>query len=118
MNKIILDQLNMLTNLEFLIDGQPAREFPDSFSNITFKKNGTQLTDTSDKIVTFSHYIIKPFEGFDFHKKFNGDVPPPEELMYGIIEKETDKMYYLNLRTADGQKRWKCWCPKKSCKIQ
>lgn len=117
MNKIIAEQLNMLKNLEFQVDGIPSKEFPDSFSEVTFIKNGTQLADTSDKIVTFADYIINPYEGFDFHKKFNHDVPPPEQLMYGIIEKETEKMYYFNLKNSDGTKHWMGWCPKKSCKV-
>lgn len=119
MNNIIIEQLNMLKNqnLDFQIDGKLSKEFPDFFSEVTFKRNGNQLVDTSNKIVTFMDYIVKPYEGFDFHKKFNNDVPPPEKVMVGIIEKETERMYYFNLRSEDGTKQWRGWCPRKSCSV-
>ena len=62
-------------------------------------------------------YIVKPYEGFDFHDKFNGGLPPYQKVMYGKIIKETDKMYQLVARTADGFKIWAGWVPKKSMRI-
>lgn len=117
MNKAVIEQLQMLKNLEFQVDGKPSKEFPDSFSEVVFKRSGIQLADTSDKIFSFKDYIVTPFEGFDFHDKFNKGVAPPELVMYGIIEKETEKMYFISVKNADGTKRWKGWVPKKSVTV-
>ena len=119
MNKLILEQLQMLKNLEFQVDGKPSKEFPDSFSKVLFKHTGNEeLKDSSDKIIVFADYMVNPYEGFDFHKKFNSNNPPPEVVMYGVVLRETEKMYYLKLRTKDGQKSWLGWSPKKSVRIQ
>lgn len=118
MNKAIKEQLEMLKNLEFQVDGKPSSDFPDSFSNITFYKSNRKIEDNSEKTFVFADYIVTPFEGFDFHKKFNKDVPPPEKVMVGVIVRETDKMYYLKVRNSTNSSYWEGWCPKKSCTIQ
>ena len=106
----------MLKTLEFQVDGKASKDFPESFSEIVFKKSSVEMVDKSVKTVVFEDYIGKPFDGFDFHKKFNKDVPPPEKVMEGIILKETEKMYYFKLKSVSG-KVWQGWCPKKSCKL-
>lgn len=68
--------------------------------------------------VIFADYIIKPFEGFDFHTKFNNNIAPPENIMYGEIIQTTEKMYKFKLKTSDGSKHWEGWCPKKSCRLE
>lgn len=116
MNKTILTQLNMLKTLEFQVDGKSSKEIPESFSNIVFLKNGNKKL-ISEITVVFKDYIVKPYQGFDFHDKFNKGVPPPEKIMFGCILKETEKMYFLKLRTKDNSKTWSGWCPRKSLEI-
>ena len=118
MNKIILDQLNALKKtLEFQVDGKPSKDFPEFFSEVTFLKSGSDLVDTRDKTFIFEDYIIRPFEGFDFHDKFNNGIAPPEKVMVGKIIKETEKMYFIEAESLFDIKTWKGWVPKKSVKI-
>lgn len=118
MNNTIKQQLEMLKTLDFQVDGKPSKEFPESFSDIIFlKTNTTNLVDTSEKTFIFEDYIIKPFEGFDFHKKFNKNIPPPAKIMQGQIIRETEKMYYIKVHTQDTSKMWEGFVPKKSCKV-
>ena len=119
MNNIIKEQLKLLTkNLEYQVDDVESNTLPDSFSNITFKKNTSQTSECLDRMVVFQDYIVHPYDGFDFHTKFNNDVPPPENVMYGYIEKETEKMYFFNLTSSDKTKHWRGWCPRKSCSVE
>lgn len=120
MNNTIKQQLDMLKTLEFQVDGKPSKDFPEFFNEVIFKKNiaDIKLYDTSEKQIVFKDYFIHPFEGFDFHQKFNkGAEPPTDAVMYGTILKETDKMFYLKVHTFDAKKFWEGWCPKKSCTI-
>jgi hypothetical protein len=116
-NKIILEQLDMLKTLEFQVDGKPSKDFPESFSEIVFSKSGVKLLDVSEKTFSFEKYIVQPYEGFDFHDKFNKGVAPPEQVMMGCVVKETEKMYYLKLHSSYSDKTWEGWCPKKSVKV-
>lgn len=118
MNKIIKEQLEMLKTLEFQVDGKPAKDFPESFSEITFFQTNRTVVDNSEHTFSFEEYIIKPFEGFDFHDKFNKGIAPPERVMRGYIVKESNKMNYVNVRTLDNSQTWTGWIPKKSMKIQ
>ncbi len=68
--------------------------------------------------VAFEKYFVDGYSGFDFHDKFNNGISPPEYVMYGKIERETEKMYVLDLISEDGTKKWHGWCPKKCCKIE
>ena len=61
----------MLKTLEFQVDGNPSKDFPESFSEIVFFKSGKNLEDVSEKTFSFESYIVKPYAGFDFHDKFN-----------------------------------------------
>lgn len=117
MNKVLLEQLNMLKTLEFQVDGKPSKDFPESFSEIIFFKSNRNLSDKTEKIFSFEKYIIQPYDGFDFHDKFNKGVAPPEQVMQGCIIKETEKMYYLKLHSTYSGNVWEGWCPKKSVKI-
>lgn len=98
MNKAILEQLNMLKSLEFQVDGKPSKDFPEIFSEVVFKKNSTEVHDTSMQIFNFADYIIKPFAGFDFHKTFNKNNVTPLKYMRGQVIKETEKMYYIKAK--------------------
>lgn len=115
-NSIIKEQLVMLSVLDYEVDGKKVDVIPDKFNEIVFKSNNNKIIDTSEKQVIFEEYIIKPFPGFDFHKKFNKNIAPPSKIMFGFILKETEKMYYFKLRT-DKNVYWEGWCPKKSCKV-
>ena len=116
MNKIIFEQLNKLKAYPHIVDGVYTNDIPEKFESIIFKKNDIQLNNTSIQVI-FEDYILKPFDGFDLHEKFNNGIVPYEKIMYGNIIKETEKMYYFNLHTADSSKTWIGWIPKKSCKI-
>lgn len=115
-NPIVKEQLEMLTSLEYEVDGKKVEGIPDRFEEIVFKSNNKNIQVTREKQVIFEKYIVEPFDGFDFHKKFNKNKIPPAIIMFGFILKETNKMYYFKLRTDDNQ-YWEGWCPKKSCKV-
>lgn len=117
MNNLIIQQLKMLETLEFQVDGKPSKEVPESFSIITFKKASNSVIKKKEYVFIFEDYIIKPFEGFDFHKKFNKDIPPPEKQMVGVILRETEKMIFIQVRDNFNTKTWVGWCPRKSVKI-
>lgn len=115
MNNIIKQQLNKLKDYPHIVDGTYTIDIPDNFNSIIFKKNNIKSNNTIQ--VIFEDYIIKPFEGFDLHEKFNNGIAPYEKCMYGTIVKETEKMYYFDIHTSDNTKNWCGWIPKKSCKI-
>lgn len=115
MNKTIKQQLEMLKTLEFQVDGQSLKDFPESFSEVVFFKDKAQEKD--GETFVFEDYFIKPFKGFDFHDKFNHGIAPPEKTMYGNIIKETEKMYYIKVESLFSTKEWTGWTPKKSVKI-
>lgn len=118
MNKTIKEQLGMLKAIPFKVDGQEVLDIPQDFTEITFMHSTKEVPNPDiEKTFIFDDYIVKPYEGFDFHDKFNGGLPPYQKVMYGKIIKETDKMYQLVARTADGFKIWAGWVPKKSMRI-
>lgn len=49
-------------------------------------------------LFTFEDYLVKPFDNFDFHIKFNKGINIPLNVMQGRIIRTIGKMYYLNLR--------------------
>lgn len=148
MNKLVQEQLNLLSNnLSFIVDDKNSSMIPSSFDHIIFKHSSSSLKDFEDRVIIFEDYIIKPFEGFDFHNKFNNGTPPPFKYMKGKVVKETEKMYYLDVKAnvfksnfcnhclkkgtfdylCDNCSKlykdvcnvtWKGWCPKKSCTIK
>lgn len=117
MNKILYDQLIKLKSFNHTVDGKLEEGFPESFSEIVFFKKQS-VSQIKELCVVFEDYIVQPFEGFDFHDKFNNGVPPYDKIMYGTIERETEKMYYLKVHSITSDKIWTGWCPKKSCKIR
>lgn len=114
MNKLMKSQLDMLNTLEHTVDGQLTKDIPESFSQITFYKIGNTraLAYPKIKIFIFEDYIIKPFQGFDFHDKFNKGNPPPFKVMTGEILKETDKMYYLTCKAIIATTKYCVHCLK------
>ncbi len=90
--------------------------FKESGNEIVFLKDANEGTDDKVKVV-FESYFITGFPGFDFHDKFNNGIAPFEKVMYGKILKETDKMYYFDLHSISGDKKWVGWSPKKSCTV-
>lgn len=116
MKKIVLDQLRQLTNVRFKVNGEPSNEVPNEFNDIVYEKQSVGITN--EVKVIFEDYIIKPFEGFDFHDKWNNGIPPYSKVMYGKITKETPKMYYFEVHTDTSTNMWCGWCPKKSCIVK
>lgn len=115
-HKHIHEQLSKLSGLKHSIDGVDREGFPEDFKNIVFYKNSSS---NGDKVkVIFMDYIIKPFEGFDFHEKWNNNVPPPSKEMYGEIVEEREKMYKFRLHPSTSSTIWEGWCPKKSCIVR
>lgn len=117
MNNIIKQQLNMLKSLDFEVDGESVSDFPDSFSEVVFKRNiDSNLNDNRELTIQFMEYVLDSFMD-DFHKKFNNGDKPSELVMYGTIIRETDKMNYIMVHNKDNTKTFKGWIPKKSMKI-
>lgn len=117
MNKNILDQLQRLQSLKYEIDGGAKVDFDDDFSEVVFFKKSQNEIDLDEKKFTFENYMIAPFPGFDFNKKFNNGIDPPEKVMYGKIIKETEKMYKVQLYSKNTGNQWCGWTPKKSVTI-
>ncbi len=117
-NKHILTQVRRINSLRYEVDGNSCSAIPDNFHTITFFKGKAELDSSKEeKTFVFENYIVKPFEGFDFHDKFNKGIAPFDKVMYGFIIRETEKMYLLRLRNGLGNKVWEGFCPKKSVKI-
>lgn len=117
MNKILLDQLQKLATAHFDVDGKSGKDFNFSkpFSEILFYRKNN---DNNEVKIIFEDYIINPFNGFDFHEKWNNNIPPYSKTMYGKIEKETKGMYYFKGHSETDDKIWEGWVPKKSCIIK
>ncbi|WP_300924666.1 hypothetical protein [uncultured Clostridium sp.] len=49
-------------------------------------------------LFTFEDYLIKPFNGFDFHEKFNRGINIPLKVMQGRILRTVGKMYYIKVK--------------------
>ena len=97
MNNFLYNQLQKTTQVSF------------------YKKDGTVLSksDLKDqdvliikakdykeniKVFTFQSYLINPFEGFDFHIKFNKGKNIPLKVMQGTILRTVGKMYYIKVK--------------------
>lgn len=118
MNDIVKAQLEKLSDIPHTVDGVSRSDIPDKFDEIVFSKETFDNGNKDDTVrVEFENYIIFPFEGFDFHDKFNRGIPPYAKVMYGKILRETEKMYYFDLCSETSDKHWVGWCPKKSCKV-
>lgn len=117
MNNILKQQLDMLKSLDFEVDGKSVKDFPDSFSEVTFKRsNFNTLVDNREITIQFMNYVLEPFMD-DFHNKFNKGNKPQELVMYGTILRETEKMNYILVHNMDNSKVFEGWIPKKSMKV-
>lgn len=118
MNRTVKEQLQKLIAFHFNTDNHNSvKGFNEPFTEIIFSKK--KSSQSLDEIrVTFEDYIIKPFDGFDFHDKWNNGQPPYAKVMYGKIVGETKGMYKLSVHSETSTKFWIGWCPKKSCKIK
>lgn len=92
-----------------------SRYVTDNDGAIVFSRS-TAKDNIAIKVV-FEDYIVHPFEGFDFHAKWNNNIPPYNKIMYGKISKETEKMYYFEVQSDTSDRAWCGWCPKKSCHV-
>ena len=108
-------QLEMMSHFKYLVDGDKNKDILDVKDEIIFFKK--EKEDNQINIV-FENYFIHPFEGFDFHEKYNHNIPPYAKEMIGKIEKETEKMYYFKGHSLTDSKIWEGWVPKKSCTIK
>ena len=95
MSSIIKEQLDLLKNNSFEVDGKKLDYIPDTFNSITFFKTNKNINKIAEKMFIFKDYMIIPFDGFDFNEKFNKGINPPLKIMFGEVLKETDKMYYI-----------------------
>ena len=119
MNSILKEQLKILNQLTHSVDGIPGKDIPDDFNEVVFNRTcNLELKSTQKEQATFifEKYIVKPFEGFDFHDKFNNGIAPPDIVMGGTVERETEKMYYINANSPAGT--WSGWVPKKSVRVE
>lgn len=114
-SKFLKEQLDKIAKdgIEFDVDGVNADSIPDTFDTITFHKNNNEAICK----VTFSEYIVHPFEGFDLHDKWNNGIAPIQSTMYGDVIEETEKMYHLKVYDEQFENVWLGWCPKKSCVV-
>ena len=112
-SKILLNQLQKLWTAHFKTVGDVDITLP--FDEVVFckKESVSKLT----KIV-FENYIVNPFNGFDFHDKWNDGIPPPCTTMYGEIDNETKGMYHFVGKSESGDLEWEGWVPKKSCTVK
>ena len=116
MSQKVLEQIKKLSNLEYTLDNGSI-DLDQYFSEITFKKRNADKHAVDSIRVVFEDYIIKPFDGFDLHEKWNNGIAPYSKIMYGKIIKETAGMYMFTLHSEFSDKTWTGWCPKKSCEI-
>lgn len=116
-NKVILEQLEMLKTLEFQVDGKLSKDVPKSFSNIVFLKSDKQVVVENEHRIVFEPYVIQPFMD-DFHNKFNNGHRPPDLVTFGNVLKESEKMYYIQVRNVSNTKTFIGWIPKKSMRIE
>ena len=118
MNPQLKDQIQkLITTYPSKVDDKITDVLPESFNTVLFMHDLNDKGGYTEIKVTFSDYIINPFDGFDFHDKFNHGVKPYDKVMYGTIVKETEKMYYFRLHSAYSDKIWEGYCPKKSCVV-
>ena len=116
MSDTVRQQLEKCKNLQYIIDDDPNKDDFKNFNHIVFSKRDLNLNKNMVKVI-FANYIVNPYNGFDFHEKFNNGIPPYSTTMYGTIDKETEKMLYFSGHSDSDNKMWHGWCPKKSCTI-
>lgn len=117
MSQILKAQIaKLMTTYPSKVDGIENAPLTDSTNEISFIKASSASLMQEVK-VTFADYFIYGFPGFNFHDKFNQSIAPPNKVMYGIIIKSTEKMFYLQLHDTENQ-TWTGWCPRKSCTIE
>ena len=118
LNKTILEQLNLLKELNFNIDGIDTDVIPSDFSKIVFYKSDKQLNSLigSNVTIVFEKYILKSYMD-DFHNKFNNGCRPTQLIMHGKILKETEKMYYIDVVDNKNESNFVGWIPKKSMRV-
>jgi hypothetical protein len=114
MDDIVRNQLDMVSNMKFTVDNDSEKGLNEPFSEVVFNK--VSVSKDSIKVI-FEDYFINPYPGFDFHERFHNKTPPYAQIMYGKIEKETDKMYYFKVHSDVSSRIWEGYCPKKSCKV-
>ena len=112
---VLKKQLQMLSNYKALVDSDQNKCILDAEDSIIFYKQ--EKSNNNIKII-FENYFIYPFEGFDFHDKYNKGIPPYSKEMVGKILKETEKMYYFKGHSLTDPKIWEGWVPKKSCIVK
>lgn len=100
MNEYIKGQLRKTKAVSFY-DKEGKQVFPQDLNDQTvlIVKQKNFNSNTEDLLLfTFEDYLIKPFEGFDFHIKFNKGINIPLKVMQGRIIRTVGKMYYIKVR--------------------
>lgn len=113
-NWIVQKQLESLSKYRHSVDGKDSDSIPESFNHIVFYKQSKEVAKVK---VIFADYIVKPYDGFDFHERWNNGTPPMQKTMIGEIDSQTQGMLHFNVKTEDGLQSWTGWCPKKSCTV-
>ena len=100
MNELIEEQLKKTKAVSFYNKENKQvsiNEIRDETVLLIREKN---YSDPKEDLVlfTFKDYLIKPFENFDFHEKFNKGKIIPLKIMQGRIIRTVGKMYYIKVR--------------------
>lgn len=111
---VLQNQLQMMCHFKYETDTGEELGSENINEIIFYKKNSINDGVT----IIFENYFVHPFEGFDFHVKYNHNIPPYSKEMVGYIEKETEKMYYFKGHALTDCKMWEGWVPKKSCTVK
>lgn len=118
MSKRALIQLKKLSNQRYSVNNS-SNSLDEYFTEVVFNKKGNDNDGNNGMVkIVFEDYIITPFNGFDFHDKWNNGVAPYSRVMYGKIVQETKGMYKFEAHSESSDKEWVGWCPKKSCTIK
>ncbi len=100
MNPIIREQLLKTKAVSFYTEDNKQilkAELQNQTKLIVKQKNFSDPTEDL-MLFTFKDYLIHPFEGFDFHEKFNKGRCIPLSVMQGRIIRTVGKMYYIKVK--------------------
>ena len=90
MSQKVLEQIKKLSNLEYTLDNGSI-DLDQYFSEITFKKRNADKQAVDSIRVVFEDYIIKPFDGFDLHEKWNNGIAPYSKIIKSTFKLELFK---------------------------
>ena len=100
MNEYIREKLKKTKNVYFYDENNnqiSINELDDQL-HLIIKQKDFSVNKDNLKLFTFEDYLINPYEGFDFHIRFNNGINIPLKVMQGYIIKEVGKMYYIKVK--------------------